>query len=97
MVMVNRRTLESLYCDFDIDVGHDGDGEEQHLGDFVMIIATSMVMMVIMVTDDSNVWKGPLEVPCGNFSIVVMIFSGLHQLQRHIHREFVNVSSARRI
>ena len=65
-----------------------------------MIIATSMVMtliMVIMVTDDSNVCKGPLEVPCGNFSIVVMIFSGLHQLQRQIHKDFVNVSSARRI
>ena len=86
------------YCDIDSDGGHDGDSEEQHLGDFVMIIATSLVitlMMSIMVADDSNIWKGPLEVPCGNFSIVIMIFCSPHQLQRHIHREFVNVSSAK--
>ena len=65
-----------------------------------MIIATSLVMMLmtlIIVIDDSNVWKGPLEVPCGNFSIVIMIFSGLHKLQRHIFKEFLNVSSAKRI
>ena len=58
-----------------------------------MIIATSLVMtlmMVIIVTDDLNVWKGPLEVPCGNFSIVVMIFSGPHQLQRHIQENLKN-------
>ena len=64
-----------------------------------MMIVTSMVMMVmtaIIVTHDSNVWKGPLEVPCGNFSIVIMIFSGLHKLQRHIFEEFLNVSSAKR-
>ena len=65
-----------------------------------MIIATLLVMMVmtlIIVIDDSNVWKGPLEVPCGNFSIVVMIFCSPYQLQRHICKEFANVSSAKRI
>ena len=58
-----------------------------------MMIVTSMVMMVmtaIIVTHDSNVWKGPLEVPCGNFSIVVMIFCSPHQLQRHIQENLKN-------